>query len=58
MPARKPEECDTILVDAINKGDLEAAWRYTSRTPDSSRNPEKWSPAIRQSAKKLRVSWR
>ena len=25
MPARKPEECDTILVDAINKGDLEAA---------------------------------
>jgi hypothetical protein len=25
MPARRPEECDTILVDAINKGDLEAA---------------------------------
>jgi uncharacterized protein (TIGR02246 family) len=25
MPARKPEECDTLLVEAINKGDLEAA---------------------------------
>jgi uncharacterized protein (TIGR02246 family) len=25
MPARKPEECDTILVDAINNGDLETA---------------------------------
>jgi uncharacterized protein (TIGR02246 family) len=25
MPARKPEECDTLLVEAINRGDLEAA---------------------------------
>ena len=25
MPEHKPEECDTILVDAINKGDLETA---------------------------------
>jgi uncharacterized protein (TIGR02246 family) len=25
MPARKPEECDTLLVEAINKGDIEAA---------------------------------
>jgi len=25
MPARKPEECDTLLVEAIGKGDLEAA---------------------------------
>ena len=25
MPARKPEECDTLLVEAINKGDLETA---------------------------------
>jgi len=25
MPARKPEECDTILGDAINNGDLETA---------------------------------
>ena len=25
MPARKPEECDTLLVEAINRGDLETA---------------------------------
>jgi len=25
MPARKPEECDTLLVEAVNRGDLEAA---------------------------------
>jgi uncharacterized protein (TIGR02246 family) len=25
MPARKPEECDTLLIDAIQKGDLETA---------------------------------
>jgi uncharacterized protein (TIGR02246 family) len=25
MPARKPEECDTLLVEAINRGDLESA---------------------------------
>ena len=25
MPARKPEECDTLLVEAINRGDVEAA---------------------------------
>ena len=25
MPARKPEECDTLLVAALNRGDLEAA---------------------------------
>jgi hypothetical protein len=25
MPARKPEECDTISVNANNKGDLEGA---------------------------------
>src|SRR5215475_4399260 len=25
MPARKPEECDTLLVEAINKGDVETA---------------------------------
>jgi len=25
MPARKPEECDTLLGEAINRGDLEAA---------------------------------
>lgn len=25
MPARKPEECDTLLGEALNRGDLEAA---------------------------------
>lgn len=25
MPARKPEECDTLLCEALNRGDLEAA---------------------------------
>jgi uncharacterized protein (TIGR02246 family) len=25
MPARKPEECDLLLIEAINKGDLDAA---------------------------------
>ena len=25
MPARKPEECDLLLIEAMNKGDLEAA---------------------------------
>jgi len=25
MPARKPEECDTLLIEAANRGDLEAA---------------------------------
>lgn len=25
MPARKPEECDLLLVEALGKGDLEAA---------------------------------
>jgi uncharacterized protein (TIGR02246 family) len=25
MPARKPEECDTLLAEALNRGDLEAA---------------------------------
>ena len=25
MPARKPEECDTLLIEALHKGDLEAA---------------------------------
>ena len=25
MPARRPEECDTLLVEAINRGDAEAA---------------------------------
>ncbi|HTY56520.1 MAG TPA: SgcJ/EcaC family oxidoreductase [Candidatus Binataceae bacterium] len=25
MPARKPEECDLLLIEALNKGDLEAA---------------------------------
>jgi uncharacterized protein (TIGR02246 family) len=25
MPARKPEECDTLLIEAMNRGDLEAA---------------------------------
>jgi uncharacterized protein (TIGR02246 family) len=25
MPARKPEECDTLLAEAVNRGDLEAA---------------------------------
>src|SRR5581483_8068547 len=25
MPARKPEECDTLLAEAINKGDVETA---------------------------------
>ncbi len=24
MPARKPEECDILLIEAMNKGDLEA----------------------------------
>ena len=25
MPARKPEECDLLLIEAMHKGDLEAA---------------------------------
>jgi len=25
MPARKPEECDTLLAEALNRGDLETA---------------------------------
>jgi len=25
MPARKPEECDMLLIEAVHKGDLEAA---------------------------------
>ena len=25
MPARRPEECDTLLGEALNRGDLEAA---------------------------------
>lgn len=25
MPARKPEECDILLMEAMNRGDLEAA---------------------------------
>jgi uncharacterized protein (TIGR02246 family) len=25
MPARKPEECDTLLAEAINRGDIESA---------------------------------
>jgi uncharacterized protein (TIGR02246 family) len=25
MPARKPEECDTLLIEAVQKGDLETA---------------------------------
>lgn len=25
MPARKPEECDLLLIDAMHKGDLDAA---------------------------------
>ena len=25
MPARKPEECDLLLIEAINQGDLETA---------------------------------
>lgn len=25
MPARKPEDCDLLLIEALNKGDLEAA---------------------------------
>lgn len=25
MPARKPEECDTLLGEALNRGDLDAA---------------------------------
>ena len=25
MPAHKPEECDTLLVEALHRGDLEAA---------------------------------
>lgn len=25
MPARKPEECDTLLIEAANRGDLETA---------------------------------
>jgi ketosteroid isomerase-like protein len=25
MPARKPEECDLLLIDAIHKGDLDGA---------------------------------
>jgi uncharacterized protein (TIGR02246 family) len=25
MPAHKPEECDTLLIEAANRGDLEAA---------------------------------
>ena len=37
MPARKPEECDTLLGEAINRGDLETAvafegaWRRVAR---------------------------
>ena len=25
MPARKPEECDLLLIEAFHRGDLEAA---------------------------------
>jgi uncharacterized protein (TIGR02246 family) len=25
MPARKPEECDLLLIEAVHRGDLEAA---------------------------------
>jgi hypothetical protein len=25
MPARRPEECDLLLIEAMNKGDLETA---------------------------------
>jgi hypothetical protein len=25
MPARKPEECDLLLIEAVQRGDLEAA---------------------------------
>ena len=25
MPARKPEECDLLLIEAVNKGDVETA---------------------------------
>jgi len=28
MPARKPEECDLLVIEALNRGDLEAALAF------------------------------
>jgi hypothetical protein len=54
MPARKPEECDTILVDAINKGDLEAAialYEPNARFVQESGEVVTGHPAIREEMK-------
>ena len=54
MPARTPEECDTILVDAINKGDLEAAmalYEPNARFVQESGEVVTGHPAIREEMK-------
>ena len=54
MPARKPEECDTILVDAINRGDLEAAialYEPNARFVQESGEVVTGHPAIREEMK-------
>ena len=54
MPARTPEECDTILVDAINNGDLETAialYEPNARFVQESGEVVTGHPAIREEMK-------
>jgi uncharacterized protein (TIGR02246 family) len=56
MPARKPEECDTILVDALNKGDLETAialYEPSARFVQESGEVVTGHPAIREEMKRF-----
>ena len=52
MSARTPEECDTILVDAINNGDLETAIALYEPNARFVQESGEWSPVTQRSVRR------